>query len=111
MPGKVRRIVTGINAAGRSYIESDVQMPIAELAPGDRVRAGMWVTDRAPASNETPDPVPDGVIPTIAPAARGGTVFRVVDMPPDSGQPGNPHELSSRGAHVSAERSAKHPGF
>jgi len=27
MPGKVRRIVTGVNAAGRSYIVTDTLLP------------------------------------------------------------------------------------
>ena len=34
MPGKVRRIVTGVNAAGRSYIVSDTLLPTAAVAPG-----------------------------------------------------------------------------
>jgi hypothetical protein len=110
MPGKVRRIVTGINEAGRSIIASDIQMPIAEVVAGDRIRAGMWSTDTSPASNDTADPCPGGVLDHIAPQARGGSVFRVTDIPPDTGA-GNPHELASRGAHVTADRSVKHPGF
>jgi len=63
MPGKVRRIVTGVNAAGRSYIVSDTQLPTAAVAPGAPVRAGLWTTEAAPSSNKgTRDPVPDGVI-------------------------------------------------
>src|SRR2546426_5917703 len=51
MPGKVRRIVTAVNAAGRSYILSDTNLPTADVAPGEPVRAGLWITDSAPASN------------------------------------------------------------
>ena len=51
MPGKVRRIVTGVNGAGRSCIVSDTLLPTAAVAPGAPVRAGLWTTDSAPASN------------------------------------------------------------
>ena len=62
MPGKVRRIVTGVNHAGRSRILSDMLLPAADVAPGAPVLVGLWTTDSSPASNEgTHDPVPDGV--------------------------------------------------
>src|SRR5881396_3051917 len=84
MPGKVRRIVTGVNAAGRSYIVSDTLLPTAAVAPGAPVRAGLWTTDAAPSSNKgTHDPVPDGVILYTPPAHRGGSVIRVTDIVPD----------------------------
>lgn len=74
MPGKVRRIVTGVNAAGRSCILSDTRLPTADAAPGEFVRAGLWLTASAPASNAgAHDPVPDGVITPTPPAHRGGT--------------------------------------
>jgi hypothetical protein len=112
MPGKVRRIVTAVNQAGRSYILSDTPMPTASVAPGEPVRAGLWITDAAPASNEgVRDPVPDGVIPRIPPAHRGGTVLRVVDFPPASVGRANPEELARRGARTTPDRSARDPGF
>ena len=112
MPGKVRRIVTAVNAAGRSYIHSDTTLPTAALAPGEPVRAGLWITDGAPASNAgVNDPVPDGVIPKIPPVDRGGTVLRIIDFVPDSVQKPDPHELARRGARTTPERSAKNPGF
>lgn len=113
MPGKVRRIVTAVNQAGRSYVLSDTEVALAELAAGEPARAGLWTTDSAPASNEgIRDPVPDGVIAQIAPAHRGGTVFRVVDFPPEGAvQPRDPQDLASRGATTTADRSAKNPGF
>jgi hypothetical protein len=113
MPGKVRRIVTAVDAAGRSYILSDTLLPPGEVAPGTPVRAGLWITDRAPASNSgTDDPVPDGTIQRIAPAHRGGTIIRIVDFPPD-GAAGHrtAAELEERGAHATPDRSARHPGF
>jgi hypothetical protein len=112
MPGKVRRIVTAVNAAGRSYILSDTNMPTADVAPGEPVRAGLWITESAPASNTgVHDPVPDGVIPKIPPVDIGGTVLRIIDFVPDSVQHPDPAELARRGARTSPERSAKHPGF
>ena len=84
MPGKVRRIVTGVNAAGRSFILSDTMLPTAPVAPGAAVRTGLWTTSAAPASNEgTNDPVPDGVIMRTPPDHRGGTVVRITDIVPD----------------------------
>jgi hypothetical protein len=112
MPGKVRRIVTAVNAAGRSYILSDTNLPTADVAPGEPVRAGLWITETAPASNAgVNDPVPDGVIPKIPPIDIGGTVLRIIDFVPDSVQHADPAELERRGARTSPERSAKHPGF
>jgi hypothetical protein len=112
MPGKVRRIVTAVNRAGRSYILSDAQLPTAAVPPGEPVRAGLWITEAAPASNEGGhDPVPDGVIPRIPPAHRGGTVLRVVDFPPVSVGRASPEELARRGARTTPDRSARDPGF
>ncbi|MBV8085066.1 MAG: cupin domain-containing protein [Chloroflexi bacterium] len=110
MPGRVRRIVTGLNAAGKSVVVADSLVPPDEPAPGQRLRAGLWITDTAPASNATPDPVPDGVIAGIAPPPCG-TVFRIVDIPPDGTHTGSAADLGSRGAHLSQERTARHPGF
>jgi hypothetical protein len=112
MPGKVRRIVTAVNAAGRSYILSDTLLPTAAVAPGDPVRAGLWLTESAPASNAgVHDPVPDGVIFRIPPAHPGGTVLRIVEFVPDSVQHADPKELARRGVKTTPDRSAKDPGF
>src|SRR5262244_2302074 len=72
MPGKVRRIVTGVNAAGRSVIVSDTMLPSSPVAPGAAVRTGLWTTSSAPASNVEPDPAPDGVIMRTPPDHRAG---------------------------------------
>ncbi len=111
MPGSVRRIVTAVNEAGRSYVLSDKQFPM-DAPAGDPSRVGLWLTDSAPASNRgVQDPAPDGVIAQIAPADRGGSVFRVVDLPPEHEQPRDPAELARRGGQTDAERTARHPGF
>jgi len=112
MPGKVRRIVTGVNAAGRSYIVSDTLLPTAAVAPGAPVRAGLWTTEGAPSSNKgTHDPVPDGVILYTPPAHRGGSVIRVTDIVPDKQHAYDPEELRRRNCKITPDRTAKHPGF
>jgi hypothetical protein len=112
MPGKVRRIVTGVNDAGRSFILSDTRLPSAEIGPDQPVATGLWVTDRSPASNAgNDDPVPDGVIATIPPADRGGSIFRIIEIVPDRQGHRAPEEMERRGARVSRERWAKQTGF
>ncbi len=111
MPGKVRRIVTGVNDAGRSFILSDTLLPAAEAAPGEPVRVGLWTTESGPASNRGDDPVPDGVILRTPPAHRGGSVIRITDIPPDTRRAYTPEDLQRRGCKTTPERSAKHPGF
>ena len=112
MPGKVRRIVTGVNAAGRSCILSDTRFPAADVAAGEPVRVGLWTTEAAPASNAgTHDPVPDGVIVRTPPAHRGGSVVRITDIPPDRAHAYDPDNLRQRGCKTTPDRSARHPGF
>jgi Cupin domain len=111
MPGKVRRIVTGVNRAGRSCIVSDAHFPATDVAPGQPVRVGLWATESAPASNEATDPVPDGVIMRTPPAHRGGSVIRVTDIAPDKAGAYDANELRRRGCKTTPDRSARHPGF
>jgi hypothetical protein len=112
MPGKVRRIVTGVNASGRSYVVSDSLLPTAEVAPGEPIRTGLWLTGSAPASNQsTHDPAPDGVIFRTPPPDRGGSVIRITDIPPESVRQYDPEDLARRGCKTTPERSARHPAF
>jgi hypothetical protein len=112
MPGKVRRIVTGVNGAGRSYIVSDRTFPAGEVAPGQPVRVGLWATGAAPSSNEgIDDPVPDGVILRTPPAQKGGSVIRITDIAPDSAHAASAEDLRRRGCKTTPDRSARHPGF
>jgi hypothetical protein len=112
VPGKVRRIVTGINDAGRSCIVSDTLLPIADVALGAAVRVGLWTTEAAPSSNKgAHDPVPEGVILRTPPAHRGGSVIRVTDIQPDATRAYDPDDLRRRGCKTTPDRSARHPGF
>lgn len=82
----VRRIVTGTNEAGRSYIEEDGPSPAVMTMPG---RAGyrnsnMWRTLGPEAPVTAPDTITEhrGVLPP-----KGGTVLRVIDIPPEHKDP------------------------
>lgn len=82
----VRRIVTGINSAGRSCILEDGVSPAMQVMPG---RLGyrnnnLWRTVASPAPVNAPDSVRQhtGVLPP-----RRGTVIRVIDIPPESSDP------------------------
>ncbi len=68
----LRRVVTGINPAGRSGIVSDGPAPIS------------WCTELWATSNDQPLGFePTEIKPTLLPPAKG-TRWRVVDLPPDS---------------------------
>ena len=82
----VRRIVTANNARGRSHIAEDGVSPAMSTMGG---RAGfrsnnLWRTVGSPADVHAADTVLEhkGVMPP-----PGGTVLRVVDLPPESGDP------------------------
>src|SRR5207249_11149078 len=108
MAGKVRRILPGVNASGRSCAAPDTRLPTAGVAPGSPVRPGLWTTDSAPASNAgAADPVPDGIILRTPPAHRGGSVIRVTDIVPDKLRAYDPEELRRRGCKTTPERSAR----
>lgn len=80
-PRAVRRIVTGVNASGRSMIVSDGPIP------------NRFTADFAPLYVQTPWVSGESAVPGIEPAppgvdfptySVGGTVFRLSDFPPDS---------------------------
>jgi|HigsolmetaAR202D_1030399.scaffolds.fasta_scaffold00645_19 hypothetical protein len=82
----VRRIVTGTNAAGRSYIEQDGESPAVltfPARPGYR-NSNIWRTLGPDAPVDAPDTIAEhrGVLPP-----KGGTVLRVIDIPPESKDP------------------------
>ena len=79
----VRRIVTGHNASGQSIIVSDAPSPHSMALAGvsDFGVTDIWKTEDAPASNEGSADVCSGKISLAPPAS--GTVFRVVQFPPD----------------------------
>jgi hypothetical protein len=85
MAKPVRRIVTGHNKAGKSVILMDDPAPNAAspLAAPQLVNTVLWITDGSPASNRgNEDASPKGRQLGIEPPS-GGSVFRIVDFPPD----------------------------
>ena len=79
----VRRIVTGHDAKGRSLIVSDGPSPhVMALAGTDAFGVtDIWKTDASPARNDGPEDT--CALPIrLAPPAQG-SVFRIVQFPPD----------------------------
>jgi len=81
----IRRVVTGVSAAGKSKVVEDRAAPALTVAerPGYRV-SNIWVTGESPVSVASPDQVAGhkGVLPPSR-----GTVLRVIDYPPESSDP------------------------
>lgn len=80
---RIRRVVTGHDAAGKSTFVSDGLAPnILEMAamPGVAL-TDVWRTDKSPASNLGTADAAAGTI-KLEPA-QGGTILRIVEFPPD----------------------------
>jgi quercetin dioxygenase-like cupin family protein len=80
----IRRIVTGHTAQGRSVIVSDAPSPHVLTLPGrpDFALTDLWVSDRAPASNVGSADAARRRMSLEPP--RNGTIFRIVEFPPDA---------------------------
>ncbi len=82
----VRRIVTGIDANGRSFIAEDGVSPamLTLAARPDYRNNNIWRTVGSPAPLDAADSVLEqrGVLPP-----QGGTVIRVIDIPPEEKDP------------------------
>ncbi len=87
MARPTRRIVTGHDQQGRSIIWKDEAAPAIfepKARPGEAI-IELWRTGAAPASNrggDDPASAPP-TAPQLKPSANG-TVFRIVDFPPDA---------------------------
>jgi mannose-6-phosphate isomerase-like protein (cupin superfamily) len=84
--GVVRRVVTGIDEQGRSYIISDGISPNRHTSPSIAGfgAAQLWYTKPGPVSNagEQDNAAADTPIPMHP--ELGATIFRIADFPPDS---------------------------
>lgn len=84
--GKVRRVITGLNSAGRSTIISDRPSPAIKSVQGrpDYYSTNIWRTGAAPVPVDEPDGIEDhtGVSPPSS-----GTILRVIDFPPEPEDP------------------------
>jgi mannose-6-phosphate isomerase-like protein (cupin superfamily) len=113
MPQSIRRIVTGHDADGRSNITFAGDAPnIMDMPawPGARITE-LWVTDEMPVDN---DGLEDkGARPIRHDPDTLGTIFRVVEVPPESagGMQDTSAAFAQMGStHVPAEDDrARHP--
>lgn len=81
---KVRRVVTGHGTDGRSTIIADGQAPnVKEMGASSGLAiTELWETNGTPASNEGHKDAGNRAVRLEPP--RNGTVFRIVEFPPDS---------------------------
>ena len=81
MPISIRRIVTGHDAAGKAIITADQPIPCPAAAAGAFV-ATLWKTDTSPVDlTDTADGAEK--VTGFVPAPKG-TIFRVVEFPPNN---------------------------
>jgi len=112
MAKQIRRIVTGHNAAGKSIIAQDgFATSILELAAVPGLRAtDLWETTTAPADlTSDADPVARPVHLEPRPT---GTIFRIVEFPPDAGLRGRAesrHVFAALGASHTADTTSATP--
>ncbi|WP_236792134.1 cupin domain-containing protein [Amycolatopsis sp. GM8] len=78
----VRRVVTGLDAEGRSTVVSDEICPFSFAFPGipDYGATDIW---RTPVPADNSDPAEPCYTPFEVEPAAGGLVFRVSQFPPD----------------------------
>lgn len=112
MPKPVRRIVTGHDDEGQSIILMDGPAPdqLRSLFSEAYWSTLIWETDRAPASNRgNEDMAPAGKRVPTPPRHRGGTVFRISDIPPDSAYGDTSKvDIAVQGAHTTQEGRRRH---
>jgi quercetin dioxygenase-like cupin family protein len=84
MERSCRRVVTGHNSAGKAVILSDDVRQTEPIPTGEAWFSKLWVTDRTPADNHG---TADGALIPTGLTSPGGSVLRVVDMPPGMRSP------------------------
>jgi mannose-6-phosphate isomerase-like protein (cupin superfamily) len=115
MAKRTRLVITGTNDTGKSIIVSDGDAPhmhIFERYGGTAV-TDLWMTNAMPADNSRVENL-GGCDFTIEPPPHG-TVFRVIEYPPDNVRLANlDREAAFRdmgAAHTMAKEGARHPGM
>jgi len=86
---RVRRVLTGHDAQGRSTFIADGQAPNVKEMPSfpGLALTDLWETKGAPASNAGDADAADRPIHLEPP--RNGTIVRIVEFPPDANRPQN----------------------
>ena len=90
----LRRVVTAMDAEGRSYIAEEGPSPASFTLPGSPYRNdNLWRTGAAPSAIAAPDDITAhrGVLPPA-----GGSVLRVIDFPPMAGSREEQAALAAR---------------
>jgi len=114
MPKRPRRVVTGHDARGRSVVIMDGESPhsfFLEKAGGLQLTE-LWETRAAPAGNSGAKDAAEHER-RIAPV-DGGTVFRIIEYPPDSVRLAtiDPESFySAMGAQAAEKTERRHPGM
>jgi mannose-6-phosphate isomerase-like protein (cupin superfamily) len=112
----VRRVITGHDAAGRSvFIEDGPSPHVFQRSPGSAIVTDLWETTQTPADNNgTADAIDHAF---RLPPPKTGSVFRVIEYPPDrlrlgalSQERKAADDGSGRGAAL-AHGDVRHPGF
>jgi hypothetical protein len=114
MARPIRRVVTGHDREGKSVIASDGPSPHVLALPGraDFALTNLWVTDAAPARNDGGADAAARPVQLEPPA--GGTIFRVVEFPPDKVAAGfdRTAAFAAMGAsHAMDPDASRHPGM
>jgi hypothetical protein len=116
MTNPIRRVVTGHNAAGKSVFVMDGTAPhVFQRSTGSVVVTELWETRGAPADNRgNEDAIDRGF---HLPPPKNGTVFRIIDYPPDkerlpalAAELARPDDGSGRG-HAADRGNPRHAGF
>ncbi|MGE0629847.1 MAG: cupin domain-containing protein [Hyphomicrobiaceae bacterium] len=115
MAKPVQRLITGHNAQGRScFIMEGAAPTVFETRAGGTVVTELWETRETPADNSGTDEVTDHE--KRLPPPKGGSLFRIVEYPPDSVRLGLLRDHSGRHdtereGYVRDFSHARHPGF
>ena len=116
MPKPIRRVVTGHNAEGLSVFVMDGAAPqVYRRSSGSAVVTELWETRGAPADNRGNAEVTDHPFRLAPP--KTGSVFRIVEYPPDRERLAALAKERAAGddgsGHISAldRGSPRHPGF
>jgi mannose-6-phosphate isomerase-like protein (cupin superfamily) len=75
-----RRVVTGLDANGRSTVVADARVTAVNTRPGAATICEVWRSDRLPADLDDHGPLQ---ATTVEPAAASGLVIRVCTFPPE----------------------------
>lgn len=113
MPTRVRRVVTGHDGSGKAIVLMDGDAANVRVRPGAGTASTLlWVTDETPADLSQQGETADREIGV--PPPRAGSIFRIVEFPPESEQTGavsNEDMLRQMGVERGGEGPARHPGM